>query len=85
LDSPLSSRMLRVSLAPTNFEADFREERPTSRVVDSYPVENTAVVLIPACILQMQVETFNRNTIFHSTGANAESKWLVIFPEQAQK
>lgn len=48
LDSPLSSRMLRVSLALTNFEADFREERPTSRVVDSHPVENTAVALIPA-------------------------------------
>ncbi len=48
LDSPTSSRMLRVSLALTNFEAELREERPTSRVVDSHPVENTAVALIPA-------------------------------------
>ena len=48
LDSPLSSRMLRVSLALTNFGTEFREERPTSRVVDFHPVENTAVALIPA-------------------------------------
>jgi len=73
-ESPYSSQMLRVSLSLTNLEAEYREERPTTRVVDFDTAERAAVALIPASSAEAPPSSGSKDEIpLSSRGAKKDT------------